>query len=201
MRRTRFTGAPARVNASTASAKPLNIPSIALLAIFSGVIFSRVMPCNDPRASGRLGVRSPSRYGMKVNPPEPGTALSASLANSSKSTFSIAAVAVKIRAALSVHTSGRKFPVASAKPATKPDESCVGVLDPANAVPEVPSETTTSPGFTPSAKAAPMLSPVPGPMMISSRPIPIAVPTASLGPATLGSRSSWPIASSTKSCR
>ena len=51
-----------------------------------------------------------------------------------------------MRAALSVQTSGKKRPDASAKPATAPLESCVDVVDTAKAVPLVPSEITTSPG-------------------------------------------------------
>ena len=50
-----------------------------------------------------------------------------------------------MRAAFSVQTRGRNLPVASAKPATAPLGSCVGVSETANAVPLVPSETTTSP--------------------------------------------------------
>ena len=50
-----------------------------------------------------------------------------------------------MRAAFKVQTNGKKRPVASAKPATSPDESCVAVSDTAKAVPLVPNETTTSP--------------------------------------------------------
>ena len=55
--------------------------------------------------------------------------------------------ASRIRAAFNVQTNGRKFPVASANPATSPRASCVGVFETAKAVPLVPSETTTSPGL------------------------------------------------------
>ena len=54
--------------------------------------------------------------------------------------------ASRIRAALSVQTSGKNCPDASANPATCPLASCVGVFDTANAVPLVPRETITSPG-------------------------------------------------------
>ena len=60
-----------------------------------------------------------------------------------------------------MQTSGRKYPVPSAKPATSPLASCVGVFDTAKAVPLVPSETTTSPGSAPTPIAAAALSPVP----------------------------------------
>ena len=156
------------------------------------------MPCRDPRASGKFGVRSPSKYGSRVRPPEPGGALRASRANASMSTPSNSAVLVNTRAAFRVHTRGRKRPLASANPATSPDGSDDGESDPANAVPEVPRDTTTSPGPMSSDKAAPMLSPVPGPnttgaspvMPSSARASPPISPTASDGPATRGSRAS-----------
>lgn len=69
--------------------------------------------------------------------------------------------ASKMRAAFKVQTSGRKCPVPSANPATSPVASCVGVFETANAVPLVPSETTTSPGSAPTPIAAAALSPVP----------------------------------------
>ena len=53
--------------------------------------------------------------------------------------------ASKMRAAFNVQTSGKKRPVASAKPATCPDASWVGVSETAKAVPLVPRDTTTSP--------------------------------------------------------
>ena len=71
-----------------------------------------------------------------------------------------------MRAALSVQTRGKKRPVASAKPATAPLGSCVGVSDTAKAVPLVPSETTTSPGYAWTPSAAPALSPAPAAMGI-----------------------------------
>ena len=49
----------------------------------------------------------------------------------------------------------------SANPATSPLASCVGVFETANAVPLVPSETTTSPGWASTPIAAAALSPVP----------------------------------------
>ena len=48
-------------------------------------------------------------------------------------------------------------------PATIPDGSAAGTSATANTVPEVPIETTTSPGSAPTPSAAAMLSPVPGP--------------------------------------
>ena len=81
-------------------------------------------PCSAPAASGRLGERSPSKYGTSVSPSAPTGADSASRSNSSKSTPSIEATAASTGAPLSVHTSGSWRPVASAKPATRP----VGVV-------------------------------------------------------------------------
>ena len=78
------------------------------------------------------------------------------------STPSRRAIASVTLVALSVHTSGRKRPVASANPATAPVASAVGVSLTANTVPDVPIETTTSPGAAPMPSAAAMLSPVPG---------------------------------------
>ena len=97
-------------------------------------------------ASGRLGVRSPSKYGRRVKPCAPGVEESARAPTSSCVLPRIVVAASKMRAALSVQTSGKKRPDASAKPATAPLESCVDVVDTAKAVPLVPSEITTSPG-------------------------------------------------------
>ncbi len=69
----------------------------------------------QPVADGRFGVRSPSRKGRRVSPPAPGAAASARRSSPARSVPSIAAPAVSTRAALSVHTSGRKPPSASAK--------------------------------------------------------------------------------------
>ncbi|CAB4628848.1 unannotated protein [freshwater metagenome] len=60
-----------------------------------------------------------------------------------------------------MQTSGKKCPDASAKPATCPLASCVGVFETAKAVPLVPSETITSPGSACNPRAAPALSPAP----------------------------------------
>ena len=94
-------------------------------------------------------------------PPAPGSAASASAESPSRSVPSSEAVADSTRPALIVHTSGRNRPVASANPATAPDGSSAGTSLTANAVPEVPIDTATSPGRSPSPSAAPMLSPVP----------------------------------------
>ena len=80
-----------------------------------------------------------------------------------------------MRAAFSVHTSGKKRPVASAKPATSPLPSCVAVSDTANAVPLVPKETTTSPGCAPNPSAAAALSPVPAAIGIPAEVLPANV--------------------------
>ena len=101
---------------------------------------------------------------------------------------SMRAVTVKIRAAFTVATSGRKRPVASANPATRPDLSAAGSAATAYAVPEVPIETTTSPSPTPRPSAAPMLSPVPA----DSAAPPGVRPTISAGAASRGSPTGWP---------
>ena len=84
-------------------------------------------------------------------------------------------------AALSVQTSGRNRPVASAKPATSPDGSAAGDSHTAKAVPEVPAEITASPVRSPTPIAAAMLSPVPGPTTA-----PFHSPADSNGPSTRG---------------
>ena len=101
-------------------------------------------------------------------------------------------------AAFRVATSGRKWPVASAKPATAPETSAAGTSETAVTTPEVPSETTTSPGAAPSPSAAPALSPHPGP---STQSAPAAVPTTSSGAATRGVRAGCPRARLSRSGR
>ena len=66
----------------------------------------------------------------------------------------------------------------------QPVGSAAGVVGDANAVPEVPIETTTSPG-QPRPSAAAMLSPVPG---ASAQPAGASAPTTSAGAASRGSR-------------
>ena len=73
-----------------------------------------------PVASGRLGVRSPSKYGTSTMPPAPGRRRAPAASRSSRSTPSRRAIASVTFVALSVQTSGRKRPVASAKPHTRP---------------------------------------------------------------------------------
>ena len=67
-----------------------------------------------------------------------------------------------------MQTNGKNLPVKSAKPATAPDGSCVGVSETKNAVPLVPSEITKSPLLAPTPNAAPALSPAPGAIGIPS---------------------------------
>ena len=85
--------------------------------------------------------------------------------------------------------------MASANPAMVPVGSAAGISVTANAVPEVPIETATSPGSRPRPSAAPMLSPVPAdttwPRIVS--------PAAAAGSATRGSRIWCPIASAATS--
>ena len=80
--------------------------------------------CPTRRAGS--GVRSPSKYGTTTTPPAPGGAASASASSPAWSTPSQRAIASVTFVAFSVHTSGRKRPVASAKPATAPVGSAVG---------------------------------------------------------------------------
>ena len=96
-----------------------------------------------------------------------------------------------------VATSGRNRPVASAKPATAPDTSPTGCSATAQATPDVPIESTTSPTTAPSPSAAAALSPVPGP---SGWPAGVRAAT-SAGPTTRGSTTSWPRPSSSRSRR
>ncbi len=128
-------------------------------------------------------------------PPAPGSAASAASDSPATSVPVRSATADSTSPALTVQTSGRKRPVASANPAMAPDGSAAGTVVTANAVPEVPIDTATSPGCRPSPSAAPMLSPVPG---ASTAPVPVS-PTASQGPATRGSRGSWPRAATATS--
>ena len=67
-----------------------------------------------------------------------------------------------------MQTNGKNLPVKSAKPATAPDGSCVGVSETKKAVPLVPSEITKSPLLAPTPNAAPALSPAPGAIGIPS---------------------------------
>ena len=61
MSRIRLTPTPNATRASTASAKPANIPSTIARAISSGFELLRFMPAKTPVAVGRFGVRSPSK--------------------------------------------------------------------------------------------------------------------------------------------
>jgi hypothetical protein len=102
------------------------------------------------------------KEGTRTRPSARAGAESASSENLAASTPSKAALASSTRAVFSVHTSGKKRPVASAKPATVPDGSTAGTSDTTLTTPDVPMEMTTSPGFAPSPSAAAALSPVPG---------------------------------------
>ena len=119
-------GTPCARSASSPSASPHSRPSTVARASRAGVALARVSPVSRPRASGRSGVRSPSRNGSSTSPPLSGVD-SASSSSRARSTPSRVAVAPSTRAALSVQTSGRNRPVASAKPATSPLASAVGV--------------------------------------------------------------------------
>ena len=90
--------------------------------------------------------------------------------------------------ALSVHTSGRKRPVASANPATAPVGSAVGVSLTAYTVPDVPSEIATSPGRSPSAERGGHVVAGARARRPRSDPNAAVVPARSVGPSTRGSR-------------
>jgi len=123
----------------------------------------------EPQAVQRAGgvrpvrVRSPSRYGTSTSPPAPAGAARARALRPAWSTPSIRAAASRTREALSVHASGRKAPVASAKPVTRPLGSAVGVAEIAETTPEVPIDSATSPSTMPRPSAAAALSPAPPP--------------------------------------
>ena len=68
MSKIRSTFTPNATSESTASAKPDNIPSIIARAISAGFELLMFMPESVPVAFGRLGVRSPSKYGKSVKP-------------------------------------------------------------------------------------------------------------------------------------
>src|SRR6266436_5783973 len=116
-------------------------------------------------------------------PAAPGVEAKASDDSSSRLAPSSDAVADRTRPAFTVQTSGRKWPVASANPATAPDGSAAGTSLNANTVPDVPIEIATSPGCRPSPKAAAILSPVPAD---NAAPQEVS-PATSAGLATLGS--------------
>ena len=61
MSKTRLIETPSFSSASTASTRPHNIPSIIARAISAGFELFRFIPAKTPVASGRLGVRSPSK--------------------------------------------------------------------------------------------------------------------------------------------
>ena len=106
-----------------------------------------------PVASGRFGVRSPSKYGHDDDAARAGRRGERERVEPARGRRRASrAIASVTFVALSVHTSGRKRPVASAKPATAPVASAVGVSLTAKTVPDVPSEIATSPGASPSAE-------------------------------------------------
>src|SRR4029077_13189675 len=135
---------------------------------------------------GRLGTRSPSKYGTttgaRASSPAPTSgAASASASSPAASTPKSRAPASVTFVAFNVHTNGRKQPVASAKDATAPVASAVGASLTAKTVPDVPIDTTTSPAPRPTPSAAAMLSPVPA-ATIASLPNAVVTPARAPGP-------------------
>ena len=141
------------------------MPSNAARARCSRSVVAGVIPSRDAVASGRFGVRSPTKYGTRTRPSAPAGAASASRPSSPWSTPSRPPITSSTRAALSVVTIGRRAPVASAKPATVPLGSASSVSVTPKTVPLVPRDTATSPGPSPRPRAAPALSPVPAPTL------------------------------------
>ncbi len=170
---------PCAATVLIASARWHSSPSTVARAIFSRVIDRCVMPSSVPVAVGRLGVRSPSRYGTYTSPSAPGAADSASSDRLVWSTPSTRAVASRIRAAFSVTARCRCRPIASAKPATSPVWSFARVSETVPTTPDVPNDSIVSPGRSARASAAPALSPMPGPSTTcpaAPRPAPPSVP-------------------------
>jgi hypothetical protein len=81
-----------------------------------------------------------------------------------RSTERIRAAASRVLDALRVHTSGRKFPVASANPAPVRTDPPLAHPTRQTPYPEVPTDTTTSPTPALTPRAAPALSPAPAPI-------------------------------------
>ena len=100
-------------------------------------------------------------------------------------------------AAFIVVTIGRYPPLASAKPVTTPLPSATGTVLTAEATPEVPIESSTSPGWRAMPSAAPMLSPVPP---ATSAPEVVSAATAP-GAMMRGRSTSWPSAAVARSGR
>ena len=79
-------------------------------------------PCSVPVASGRFGVRSPSKYGQQHDAAGAGRGTRAPAARARRASRPSRRAIVSVTlVAFSVHTRGRNRPVASANPATAPD--------------------------------------------------------------------------------
>ena len=166
---TRSMGTPCARTASRAPRMSVNSPSTAARATCAGSQFASVMPSNVAVASGRFGVRSPSKYGISRSPPASGTDRAAS-SNSSYPRPVTRLNASIIRDAFSVHASGSHRPDASEKPVTRPDGSDTADSDTAATTPDVPRLSIAAPGPKSTPRAAAALSPAPGPKAISPQP-------------------------------
>ena len=102
--------------ARSPSARPHAIDSTVARASPAGVRFERLIPLRIPRAFGLFGVRSPAKNGSSVSASSVGNAVAASASKSAKSIPSSLRTASSTCPALSVHTRGRNWPVASANP-------------------------------------------------------------------------------------
>src|SRR5687767_1983504 len=69
IRRTLSGVPPDFLRTSMASASEFSTPSTEARARFSGVMLLLLRPARVPVAWGRLGLRSPSRYGRNMSPP------------------------------------------------------------------------------------------------------------------------------------
>ena len=83
MSRIRSICAPSERMSSMQSRCEHNSPSTKARATLRRSVLRSVMPLNVAVASGRFGVRSPSKYGTSVMPPAPGCESSASVVSSS----------------------------------------------------------------------------------------------------------------------
>ena len=105
--------------ASRAVRRDAIAPSYVAIRICCGAVAWR-SPAMRPAASGRSGVRSPSKYGRTTTDPAGWT--------SSRSTASRRAIRSTACVQLIVHARGRYRPEASANPATSPEGSAAAFL-------------------------------------------------------------------------
>ena len=164
MSSTRSTGTPWPRSASRPSASPHSMPSTAARARFAGVALPRVSPCEQAAGVGQVRGAF-ARPGTAAASTRPRRAAPTARARPSpdRSTPSSAAAGRRTRAALRVRDERQ----VAGRSRRRTRRRCRSGRRPAaretpKTVPEVPSDTTTSPGRRPRPSAAAMLSPVPG---------------------------------------